>query len=126
MTGDAGTLGIMQFMAIDTTIHRRHALDVGHDFQLADVTVAHPTLHASVQMLAMIPRRSRENSIDSHPRHYCFRFLIPRQLLNAGLIFRGRVVTFHARGSIGEGHQTGSIWVGVTALALQLGRQGQM
>jgi hypothetical protein len=123
MTGDAGGLSIMQFMTTDTTVHRRHAFDVRHGLHLANVTVAHLTFHASVQMRAMIPRRSREDGIHPHPRHCCFRFLISRELLNTRLIFRDRGMTCHARGSIRERHQISRIRVPVTALALQTQRQ---
>ena len=55
MTGDATALCLVQLMTINTSIHRGHALDVGHGFHLGNVTVAHFAFHAGIQMLAVIP-----------------------------------------------------------------------
>lgn len=126
MTRDAGGFGTVLYVALHATIHRHHASGLRHHIHLVNLAMARPTLDPRVQMLAMGPLISWAKVIDAHPRYRCFRFVISREFLNSRLVFGGGGVALHARAGIWEGHQLTWVRVRVAALALQLGRQGQM
>jgi len=123
MASSAGALGIVQLMAIQTADHGVDAFHVGHHLHLADVAVAGLALHSRVQMRAMAPRHSWQDSVNSHPGHCRFRFVIRREFLNTRPVFSEGGMALHAGAGIGEGHQSAATGIAMAQLALQPQRQ---
>ena len=67
MTRGASRVRVMQLVAVQAANHGIHAFHIGHDLHLADVPMAHFTLHPRIQVSAMAPCDSRQDCVYAYP-----------------------------------------------------------